>query len=49
MEHGSFKRTATGLTTLWIVKGPMNLGAIFLDSTRRGKSRVESHTCCPAW
>ena len=31
---GSFNFTATGLMTLSISKGPMNLGASFLDSTK---------------
>ncbi len=40
MEPGSFNRTATGLMTFWIVKGPTYLGDIFLDSTQRGRSQV---------
>jgi len=44
MEHGSLNFTDAGLTTLSMASGPMNLGANFLDSTLRGRSRVESHT-----
>lgn len=31
-ETWKFQRTAAGLRTFWIVKGPMNLGAILLKA-----------------
>ena len=44
MDRGSLSLTATGLTTLLMTKGPTNLGANFLDSTRSGRSLVDSQT-----
>lgn len=49
MVLGSCSVTAIRLMTLWMVKGPVNLGVNFLDSTQRGRSQVESHTLCPTW
>lgn len=46
---GNLSRTATGLMTLSILNGPMNLGASFRDSTRSGRSLVDNHTCWPTW
>lgn len=36
MERGSCSFIAARLMTLWMAKGVINLGASFLDSTRRG-------------
>ena len=47
MERGRRRRTAAGLITLVMENGPTNRGASFLDSTFKGKSRVESHTFWP--
>ncbi len=44
---GSLSRTATGLRTLVMRYGPMNLGASLREGTRRGRSLVESHTFWP--
>lgn len=49
IELNSLSRTATGLTTFWIFKGQMTLGASFLDSTHRGRSWVDNHTLWPTW
>ena len=46
--HGA-RELQSGLITLWTMKGPMNLGAGFRDSTHRGRSWVESHTFWPIW
>ncbi len=48
MDWG-FSLTAAGLTLFSISKGPMSLGASFLDSTQRGRSQVDSHTFWPTW
>ncbi len=42
MDRGSLSLTATGLMTFSMAKGPTNLGANLLDSTCRGRLRVES-------
>lgn len=47
MAFGSRNLTAVGLMTLWMTTCSTNLSASFLDSTRRGRSRVESHTFSP--
>jgi len=50
MERGSFRsfrRTAQGLMTDRISKGPMNRGESFLDSPLRERSFAESHTFWP--
>lgn len=41
---GSLSRTTTGLKTLVIWYGPMNLGASLREGTLRDRSLVESHT-----
>lgn len=46
---GSLSLTAAGLTIFSMVKRPINRGANFLDSTRKGRSRVDSHTFWPTW
>jgi len=48
MVCGSQSISASGLMILWMGKGPMNQGASFFDSTRRGRLRVESHTFWPS-
>lgn len=47
MDLGSWSLTAVRLMTLRLKKGPTNLSANSLDSTQRGRSRVESHTFWP--
>ncbi len=47
IDLGKRRRKETGLIFLRILKGPMYFGASLRDSTRRGRSRVESHTLCP--
>jgi len=47
MERRSLNFSNAGLMTVLMANGPMNLGANFLDSTLRGRSRVESHTFWP--
>lgn len=47
IDLGRRRRKETGLIFLRILKGPMYFGASLRDSTRRGRSRVESHTLCP--
>ena len=49
IDRGSLSRTATGLMTFSMAKGPTNLGASLLDSKCRGRSRVESQTFWPTW
>ena len=49
MDLGSLSLTAAGLMILIISKGPMKRGASFLESTLRGRSRVESQTLWPKW
>lgn len=44
MVLGSISLTAEVLMILSIANGPMNLCPSFLDSTRKGRSRVDSHT-----
>lgn len=44
MDLGSYSFTAVGLMTFNTGNRPRNLGANFLDSTQRGRSRVESLT-----
>jgi len=49
MAWGSLSHTTAGLMTISISNGPMNLGANFFASTRKGKSLVDSHTLWPTW